>query len=353
MPLYVQQTATVPSGWYTMLWETQYCLEGKLVVAFIDMPLDQLKTYRPDVAEPADFDAFWDATLSEARQAGGDGRVEPWDGPSKAIEISDVTFPGFGGEAIKAWLMKPRGAEGPLPCVVQFIGYNGGRGLPLEQLHWSNAGYVHLLMDTRGQGSLWSGGGATADPHGSGPQVGGFMTKGIERPEDYFYRRFFTDGVRAVDFAASLPEVDESRIAVMGGSQGGGAALAVGALSDRAAAVLSDVPFLCHYRRATTLVDTMPYGEIAKYLSIHRDKEDTVFRTLSYFDGVNFAKRITAPSIVSVALMDSTCPPSTVFAAVNNMPHPPQLEIYPYNGHEGGASLQTLRQINWLAQRFG
>ena len=179
------------------------------------------------------------------------------------------------------------------------------------------------------------------------------MTKGITNPGTYYYRRFFTDGVRAVDFAANLPEVDPSRIAVMGGSQGGGAALAVAGLSDKVAAVLSDVPFLCHYRRATTLVDSMPYKEIGNYLSIHRDSEDIVFNTLSYFDGVNFAKRITAPGIISVALMDSICPPSTVYAAINHMPNRPQVEVYPYNGHEGGGSYEILKQLAWLENTFG
>ena len=34
-----------------------------------DLPLDQLQTYKPDRSEPADFDAFWAATLADARLA--------------------------------------------------------------------------------------------------------------------------------------------------------------------------------------------------------------------------------------------------------------------------------------------
>ena len=77
------------------------------------------------------------------------------------------------------------------------------------------------------------------------------------------------------------------RVAVTGGSQGGGIALAVGGLQPDVAAALPDVPFLCHYRRATQIVDTLPYGEISRYCQTHRDKIETVFHTLSYFDGVN------------------------------------------------------------------
>lgn len=321
-------------------------------MAFIDMPLESLRQYRPEVREPADFDAFWDRTIAESREATAQASVVPWDGPQRVIESFDVSFPGFGGEPVKAWLSQPAGITEPLPCVVQFLGYGGGRGLPLDHLIWANAGYVHVLMDTRGQGSTWSTGGGTPDPHGSGPQIGGVMTKGIQDPETYYYRRFFTDGVRAVDFARTLDQVDPDKVVVYGGSQGGGAALAVGALADGLAGVMSDVPFLCDYERATGLVDSFPYQELVAYMKTHRGSEEWLFENLAYFDGVNFAKRITVPSIVSVALMDSTCPPSTVFAAVNHLPEPPQLEIYPYNGHEGGQTLQSLRQLRWLSELF-
>jgi cephalosporin-C deacetylase len=36
-------------------------------VARTDLTIEELIDYRPTVAEPADFDDFWDETLSEAR----------------------------------------------------------------------------------------------------------------------------------------------------------------------------------------------------------------------------------------------------------------------------------------------
>ncbi len=76
--------------------------------------------------------------------------------------------------------------------------------------------------------------------------------------------------MRAVEAARTHPAVDVSRIAVTGGSQGGGIVLAVAGLVPDLAAVLPDVPFLCHYRRATELVDSHPYQEITKYCQRHR-----------------------------------------------------------------------------------
>ena len=323
-----------------------------------DLPVDQLRTYRPDLDEPADFDAFWGSTLQETRQHPLDVAAEPVETGLRLVESFDVSFAGFGGHRVQAWLTRPAGESGNLPTVVEYNGYGGGRGLAHERLTWANAGYAHLFMDTRGQGSGWGTGGTTPDPVGSGPASPGFMTRGILDPAEHYYRRVFTDGVRAVEAARALPGSD-GRVAVTGASQGGGICLAVAGLVPDLVGVMPDVPFLCHFRRATEITDTFPYGEIVRYLSVHRDHVDAAFRTLSYLDGVSFARRATADALFSVALMDPICPPSTVYAAYNeygarDAGATPATEIveYPFNEHEGGQAYQVGRQVRWLAARL-
>ena len=204
-------------------------------------------------------------------------------------------------------------------------------------------------MDTRGQGSTWSAG-DTPDLYADGGNAHypGSMTKGILDPKHYYYRRVFTDAVRAIEAARSHPEVDASQIAVTGGSQGGGITIAAAGLVPDVVAAMPDVPFLCHYRRATEIEDTYPYKEIAEFCHVHRDKVDTVFNTLSYFDGVNFAARAKAKTLFSVGLMDKICPPSTVYAAYNHWAGEKDIKVYPYNGHEGGQSYQTVEKLKFL-----
>ncbi len=74
--------------------------------------------------------------------------------------------------------------------------------------------------------------------------------------------------------------------------------------------VMPDVPYLCDFARSIVVATRDPYLEIARYLSVHRDKAEVALQTLSYFDGVHFAARATAPALFSVALMDTICPPS-------------------------------------------
>ncbi|HEX9117131.1 MAG TPA: acetylxylan esterase [Anaerolineae bacterium] len=319
-----------------------------------DLPLETLKAYLPDRQEPPDFDAFWRATLTEVAAHPLAASYQPVDFGLTAIETFDVTFSGYGGQEIKAWLLLPAAvlATRPLPCVVEYIGYGGGRGFPLDWLAWPSAGYAHLVMDTRGQGSGWRQGDTPDLPiDGASPHYPGFMTQGILDPRTYYYRRVFSDAVRAVETARSHPDIDPLRIAVTGTSQGGGITLAVAGLVPGLQAVLPDVPFLCHYRRATELVDTAPYNEIARYCKIHRDKVGTVFETLAYFDGVNFAARSTAPALFSTALMDDICPPSTVFAAFNHYAGPKRIKVWEFNQHDGGATYQLIEKMKFLATR--
>ncbi|MFJ2353704.1 acetylxylan esterase [Frigoribacterium sp. NPDC087798] len=302
---------------------------------FTDLPEPALREYRSTQTDPDDFDEFWATTLAETRAHPLDLRVDRVDTGLTTVDVYDVTFSGWAGQPVRAWLRVPAAAEGPLPAVVQFVGYGGGRGAAVENLFWSSAGFAHLQMDTRGQGSGWSLG-ATPDPDGSGPAHPGVMTRGIDSRETYYYRRVFADAVRAVEAARGLDVVDASRVSVVGGSQGGGIALAVAGLVPDLAAVAAYVPFLCDFRRATVITDADPYKEIGRYLAVHRHRASSVHDVLAYFDGVNFARRATAPALFTTALMDPTCPPSTVFGAFHAYAGAADVTVWPYNGHEGG-----------------
>ena len=313
-----------------------------------DLPLDELKNYKPPRHEPEDFDGFWRSTLEEARAHALEPTFTPVEVGLKTVVCFDVTFAGYGGQPVKGWFLRPH-TDAPLPGVVEYIGYGGGRGHPTDWLLWPSAGFAYLVMDTRGQGSTWRKG-DTPDRAGEGTNAHfpGFLTQGVLDPKTYYYRRLFVDAVRAVEALKSRGEVDPERVAVTGVSQGGGVALAVAGLVPGLAAVLPDVPFLCHYRRASQITNATPYKEIANYCKVHRDNVERVFRTLSYFDGVNFAARASARALFSVALMDDVCPPSTVFAAYNHYAGEKDIRVYPYNGHEGGEGFQTEAKLEVL-----
>jgi cephalosporin-C deacetylase len=320
-----------------------------------DLPLDELRDYRPDIAEPTDLRQFWQSTLDDASAHDLDVTCIPYESPLRTVDVIDVRFSGYGGQRVAAWLLLPRHRPAPLPCIVQYVGYGGGRGMPHEWLTWSAMGFAHLVMDTRGQGSTHHRGVTPdLDPLGSPPHVPGFLTLGLPDPSRHYYRRLFTDAVRAVDAAASHPDIDASRLVTAGGSQGGGMSLAAsilrGWLLDApVSAALVDVPFLCHFRRAAELASESPYTELVEWCSNHRGETEAAFAALAYVDLAVLAPHAVSPSLWSVALRDPICPPSTVFAAHNRYGGPADMHVWEWNEHEGGQAFQELEQVAWLA----
>jgi len=319
-------------------------------MALNDLSGDELARYLPDLAVPEDLEPFWSKTLAESRAAAKPPSFEKVQTGLTLVDCYDVTFSGYGGHPVRAWLHLPAGAEAPLPVVVRYLGYGGGRGLAHEVSPWPLAGYGALTVDTRGQGSAWSPG-DTPDPVGAGPAHPGFMTKGILDPDEYYYRRVYTDAVLAVEMVRDHPMVRADRVVLTGASQGGGISLAVSALVPALWGIMPDVPFLCDFPRATAIVEKDPNAEIVRYLSVHCDHVERVFSTLAYFDAAMLAKRATAPALFAVALKDQICPPSTVYAAYNLYGGSKEIIEYRFNDHEGGQVFHQVKQLRWLADR--
>jgi len=316
-----------------------------------DMPLERLREYRTSTPEPAGLDDWWAKRLDNARAQAQPATFTPYEPDVyRPFEIFDVEFSGAGGDPVKAWYIKPAGKENP-PIVVKFIGYGGGRGAPSEHVLLPSLGYAVLVMDSRGQGGRWTYG-ATPDG-GSGPENSLVMTRGITTPEDYYYTRMFTDAALAVDLALELAAPGGAKVGVTGGSQGGGLALASAALhGDKVSLCHADVPFLCDIQRAITLAPRAPYTEIPDFLAENVALIDTTLNTLRYIDCALLARRITAPTLVSVGLMDDICPPSTVFAAYNAIEASKDIWVATFGSHETPIAHQE-RQLKEFAAELG
>ncbi|HWG01743.1 MAG TPA: acetylxylan esterase [Trebonia sp.] len=313
-----------------------------------DLPLDQLRDYRTRTAEPDRLDDWWAERLSQARALAEPltlTRHEP--GLYGPLEVYDAEFSGAGGDRIRAWYIRPATGNAD-KILVRFIGYGGGRGAPAEHMLLPALGYEVFVMDTRGQGGRWTTG-ATGDG-APGPENSQVMTRGVTTPEDYYYTRLFTDAALAVDAALELS--GGAPVGVGGASQGGGLSLATAALQRENVAVCqADVPFLCDIQRAVTLAPHAPYTEIPDFLAHNTDLIEPTLNTLRYVDCALLARRITAPTLVSAGLMDDICPPSTVFAAYNEIASGKEIAVHPFSGHDVPRS-HVERQLRHLREHF-
>jgi len=309
-------------------------------VPWFDLPPAELAKHRTSATEPDGLDGFWAEAIAAARARASEPAFVPYrEEVYGAIAVDDVTFSGADGSPVRAWFLRPRAATVPLACLVRFIGYGGGRALPVHHLDYAAAGHATFVMDTRGQGGQWSPG-ATGDPvHGTGPEHPGVLSRGVADPASYYYRRLYLDAVRAVETAAAHPQVDEARLAVGGMSQGGALSLAAAALLPGAVRLChADVPFMCDIERALTLASEHPYLELVAFLHQHPDLVETARRTLRHVDCALLAARIRARCVLSVGLMDGICPPSTVYAAYNAITAAKELLVYPYGAHDVSAA---------------
>jgi cephalosporin-C deacetylase len=315
-----------------------------------DLPLHELRQYQPEIAEPADFAEFWASEIRTARAGRSEPAFTPASSPAQHAAVFDVTFGGYAGDPIKAWLLVPHRAGPGAAVIVQYVGYGGGRGDPFDWLAWTCAGHPHLIMDCRGQGGSWRSA-DTSDPGGDGaPSAAGFLTRGIGAPGSHYYTRLFIDAARAVDAARAHPAAAGRPVVTTGASQGGGLAIAAAHLAGDVAAALPDVPFLAHPRRALEVTDAQPYRELAEFCRVNPDRAERAFATLAYLDVVNHGRHAQAPALFSVGLADDVTPASTVFAAFNNYAGPKEIAVYPYSGHEGGGTRHFLAQLAFLRQ---
>jgi cephalosporin-C deacetylase len=319
--------------------------------ALFDFPLPKLREYRPPLSREPDFETFWAETL---REAGGplNADVQPVDYPVPEVQVYDVRYDGFQGARIGGWYLLPQdiSSESPLPIMVFYHGYSGSRSEVYRYLPWTLQGYAVFAIDVRGQSGTSTDPGAYSSGH-----VRGWMSQGILDEREYYYRGAYVDCVRALDFVSARAEVDALRVGITGGSQGGGLTLAVAGLDRRPALAMADVPFLCHFERPLEISDAYPYREIADFIRRYPGSDERVFRTLSYFDGMNLAADIACPTLVTVGLEDMVCPPSTVFAAYNQIPAPKQIDVFRYYAHEvpGVHSVTKFRWANYYLRGLG
>ncbi len=294
----------------------------------IDMPLEQMRQYKPTLYREADFEDFWESTAREAVDQPLNNELIPYDLPAAELQSYAVRFDGFKGGRLAGWYVRPT-RRGKFPGVCVYHGYSGRGARPLDVLALAAQGVCVLSMDCRGQNGQSQDNAVTNE--GFAP---GWMTKGIREPKQYYFRYVYADAVRALEMLARREEVDDSRLAITGGSQGGGITLAVAALSDRPILALPDCPFLCDFRRAIEVAPAGPYGEVVTFLRSFPHLYPDVMRTLSYCDCINLAPWITCRTIVCNCLWDDVCPPSTIFAAYNHVLAEKRIEVYPFHKHE-------------------
>ena len=306
------------------------------------MPRADASGYRTKVRKPSDFDAFWDDVLQQASAIPLDVELIP--DPlrtSDDVEVFQVFYTSLDHVRIAAWYCRPVKRAVRAPAVMFLPGYQMDPPIPKE---WARKGYIALSIAPRGK---------LRSNRQFNPGYPNLLTHNIVDRHTYAYRGFYVDTWRGVDFLLSRPEVDPARLGVTGSSQGGGLTITTAAMRREVRAAAAGAPYLCGYVDSIELTHTYPYEEINDYLRLYPERRRDVEATVAYFDGINFASRISCPIIVNIGLQDNVCPPETGYALFEHIAAT-EKQLYPYDGHghDAGRAKHTAVLDRFFAQHL-
>ncbi len=303
-------------------------------MGLFDLPVEKLPAYTGRNPRPDDFDEYWNRALAEMAALDPKPVLEKSAYVHPALDSFHLTFTGTGGARIYAKYMRPKEIKGKLPAILCFHGYSGASEGWTSLSAWAGAGFCVAALDVRGQG------GRSEDVGGvCGNTLQGQIIRGLDEddPHKLLFRHIYLDTALLARVVSAFPEVDASRLAARGGSQGGGLTMACAALADiKVAAPV--YPFLSDYQRVWEMdMAEDAYVELKQYFRrfdpTHLRQEE-IFTKLGYIDIQHLASRIKGKVHMFTGLMDKICPPSTQFACYNKITSPKEVTFYPDFGHE-------------------
>jgi cephalosporin-C deacetylase len=257
---------------------------------------------QPSVPHPPDFDAFWESKLKALREIPIHPVLTSVPSHVQGVDLSQLKLDSLGSH-VQGYIAKPE-REGKFPALViyQFAGVYALQ--PETVTSRAAEGWLALDVDSHDMPPNES----------TGPPRDYQAVGNTDRETSYFLKMYLRD-TRAIDYIASRPDWDGKTIVVMGTSMGGQQSLVTAGLNpDRITAVIVNEP-----SGADSNGDL--HGRAAGYPN-WPSNDLKVMQTALYFDPVNFASRIKAPSLVAMGFIDTIAPPAGIWTALNQIPGP-------------------------------
>jgi len=319
------------------------------------MNQQELLQIRSEVKRPSDFDDYWARTLDELSQTPVEWERKPDWGLSEAGRPVDrIAYRSIDGSTTYAWIASASKSTERRPGLVWLPGYSLGNQPPSHECLYDSA--VTLGVNVHGNPPN------TPYIHPSKNHTD-YVLEGITSPQTYIFRTIVAHSVRAVDVLARQPDVDADRVVVGGMSQGGGLALIVAALRPDVRLCFSDMPWMCDYDRAVSLIDRERYRHnpalrptdarlrIQEYIEAHPERVEQILRTYRYFDPLSHADRISVPTQMSAGARDPSCKPPTIYAVYNEIRAEKEMLYLPMAGHQIVPEM-TAAHANWLRHKL-
>ena len=292
---------------------------GELTVAFSP------ELIKPTVEEPKDFDMFWKNGIKNMRKAEYNvNKTVLEEYSTNDLEVSKIYFKVPKSSIyIYGYLSKPK-KMGKYPALIYFPGSGIVNSIPYHAILRKNL--ISLSVEI----------------HGLDPQAtlqiyddirnafGGYRHFGIENKDTYYFRHVILGCIKAADYLCELPEFNGKDFVTYGASQGGYLSIVTASLHERVSCLVAYHPAMSDQ---TGYLHGRTGGWPHLLGSNIYNSQSEIVNTLSYYDTVNFAKRLKVPGFYSFGYNDNVCPPTSVFAVINSIRAEKEVFITPVLGH--------------------
>lgn len=323
-------------------------LDGKTYEHHIKVgfSVDKIKPY---TQEPQDFRSFWQKNVEELKQVPmsytkelyKDYCTDKIDCYLVKLQIDNM------GHSMYGFLFYPKNAQpGKHPVVL----CPPGAGIktikdPMRNKYYAENGFVRFEVEIHGLDPRISSETFGEISRAFNDRNGGYLANGLENKDIYYMKHVYVGLVRCIDFLTSLPEWDGKNVAVQGGSQGGALAIIAAGLDSRVTQCVANHPALSDMAGYAAKGGTGGYPHFCRQPQILSNKD--CLNTLAYFDVVNFARYVKAPTYLTWGYNDVTCPPTTSYAVWNTLKCTKESLLTPINEH--WTTAETNRgQMEWI-----
>lgn len=285
----------------------------------------------PSAPRPADFDSFWATKLALLAKVPAHAVLTPIPAPVPGIRFYKVQLDSLNSHVHGYLAVPDRKGRFPAMVVYQWAGVYAL--IPDICANRAAEGWLCFNVSSHDM-PLESSNGVPQNY----PEIGN-----TSRETSYFLDMYLRD-TRALNWVRTLKSWNRKTLVVTGTSMGGQQSLVTAGLNPgKISAVVVNVPAGGDTTGALN-------GRMAAYPN-WPVSDPKVAETSRYFDTVNFASKITAPTMVALGFIDSVCPPSSVFSAANQIPVPHEIIPMPESDHNNytpdkeGAFLQRSEEV--------
>ncbi len=276
----------------------------------------------PEWPAPDDFASFWRTATNALLTAAYTPVCTNYTPGNAVAGVSYFLFelPTVDGQRAATGILAKPAAADPASCgiIATFDGYGFG-ATSTPNANDVLAGNIVLAVTRHGENPVCADAAYYTDLQNGEMKSFCFrnLDSTVEATDQY---GMILRGLRALQYAKSLPEWNGTALKVTGGSMGGYQALAMAGLDADVTACSAAIPW------HVDLSGGVKYGRMTGW-------RPTWTANLDYLDAKNFAKLIRCPVTFTAGLGDYVCPPSGEILLFKNLPEPKKATWTQNMGH--------------------